>query len=179
MSMSSYNEGKLAAMIRSGKVAEVEKLRGERTEWIMDEYCMSDASQESLVVCRLRRNGNFWLTESSKGSNDLRNLSTTDNGHYSGANEIADTQRDGSDKGSHMKSCSKDSTSNYGSDKGSYIGLKRPLVAKFNTLEAKNTWSKDQGVKIGGQGLLGVVEKKVVRLFGVFVATTRTRRTRR
>ncbi|GKC52529.1 hypothetical protein Tco_1075274 [Tanacetum coccineum] len=59
---------------------------------------------------RIRRNGNFRLTESSKGSNDLRNLSITDNGHYSGANENANIQKDGSDKGSHMKSCSKDST---------------------------------------------------------------------
>ncbi|GJW17387.1 NAC domain-containing protein [Tanacetum coccineum] len=88
--------------------------RGERTEWIMHEYCMSDTSQESLVVCRLRRNGDFRLTESSKGSNDLRNLSPTDNAHYSGSNENANIQRDGSDEGNPMKSsCSKDSISSY------------------------------------------------------------------
>ncbi|GJZ15643.1 NAC domain-containing protein 89 [Tanacetum coccineum] len=88
--------------------------RGERTEWIMHEYCMSDTSQESLVVCRLRRNGDFRLTESSKGSNDLRNLSPTDNAHYSGSNENANIQRDGSDEGNPMKSsCSKESISSY------------------------------------------------------------------
>ncbi|PWA34677.1 NAC domain-containing protein [Artemisia annua] len=87
--------------------------RGERTEWIMHEYCMSDTSQESLVVCRLRRNGDFRLTESSKSSNDLRNLSTTDNDHYSGANENANIQRGGSDEGNPLKSCSKDSASSY------------------------------------------------------------------
>ena len=69
--------------------------------------------QESLVVCRLRRNGYFRLTESLKVSNDLRNLSITDNGHYSGANENANIQRGGSDEGNHMKSFSKDSTSSY------------------------------------------------------------------
>nr|GEV02389.1 NAC domain-containing protein 89 [Tanacetum cinerariifolium] len=70
--------------------------------------------EESLVVCRLRRNGDFRLTESSKGSNDLRNLSPTDNAHYSGSNENVNIQRDGSDEGNPMKSsCSKDSISSY------------------------------------------------------------------
>ena len=69
--------------------------------------------QESLVVCRLRRNGDFRLTESSKSSNDLRNLSTTDNDHYSGGNENASIQRDRSDEGNPLKSCSKDSTSSH------------------------------------------------------------------
>nr|GEZ11974.1 hypothetical protein [Tanacetum cinerariifolium] len=33
------------------------------------------------------------------------------------------------------------------------------LVPKFPNSEAKYSWSEDQGVKLGGQGLLGVVEK--------------------
>ncbi|XP_039059707.1 NAC domain-containing protein 89-like [Hibiscus syriacus] len=33
--------------------------RGERTEWIMHEYCMTGKSQDSLVVCRLKKNGEF------------------------------------------------------------------------------------------------------------------------
>ncbi|CAL0332150.1 unnamed protein product [Lupinus luteus] len=33
--------------------------KGERTEWIMHEYCISDKSQESLVICRLKRNTEF------------------------------------------------------------------------------------------------------------------------
>nr|XP_043630509.1 NAC domain-containing protein 40-like [Erigeron canadensis] len=87
--------------------------KGERTEWIMHEYCMSDTKQESLVICRLRRNGDFRLTESSKGSSDHRNLSTADDGH-SGMNENANTQVDGLENyGNPIKSYSKESTSSY------------------------------------------------------------------
>ncbi|KAK8513350.1 hypothetical protein V6N12_052545 [Hibiscus sabdariffa] len=35
--------------------------KGERTEWIMHEYCMDGKSQDSLVVCRLRKNSEFRL----------------------------------------------------------------------------------------------------------------------
>lgn len=88
--------------------------------------------QESMVVCRVRRNGDFRLTESSRGSSDHRNLSAIDNGDY-GTNEYANTQRDGFDeantqmdgfdrdsthmdgfhKPNNIKSCSKGSTSSY------------------------------------------------------------------
>ncbi|XP_024016083.1 NAC domain-containing protein 40 [Eutrema salsugineum] len=33
--------------------------RGERTEWIMHEYCIHNAPQDALVVCRLRKNTDF------------------------------------------------------------------------------------------------------------------------
>ncbi|GLT63910.1 hypothetical protein SLA2020_364370 [Shorea laevis] len=33
--------------------------KGERTEWIMHEYCMDGQSQDSLVICRLRKNADF------------------------------------------------------------------------------------------------------------------------
>ncbi|XP_039041279.1 NAC domain-containing protein 89-like [Hibiscus syriacus] len=39
--------------------------RGERTEWIMHEYCMDGKSQDSLVVCRLRKNNEFRLNNTS------------------------------------------------------------------------------------------------------------------
>lgn len=68
--------------------------------------------QESLVVCRLRRNGDFRLTESSRGSSDNRNLSTTDNGH-SGTYEYANTQVDGFEERNAINSCSKEYTSSY------------------------------------------------------------------
>ncbi|CAN8247071.1 unnamed protein product [Cochlearia groenlandica] len=40
--------------------------RGERTEWIMHEYCIRDAPQDALVVCRLRRNADFRASTSQK-----------------------------------------------------------------------------------------------------------------
>lgn len=55
--------------------------KGERTEWIMHEYCMDGTSQDSLVVCRLRRNSDFHLNETPRRrSQDLRDLS---DGHNS------------------------------------------------------------------------------------------------
>ncbi|KAL1152559.1 hypothetical protein V6Z11_A09G116700 [Gossypium hirsutum] len=39
--------------------------KGERTEWIMHEYCMKGKSQDSLVVCRLRKNSEFCLNNNS------------------------------------------------------------------------------------------------------------------
>ncbi|XP_059429496.1 NAC domain-containing protein 40-like isoform X2 [Corylus avellana] len=39
--------------------------RGERTEWIMHEYCMPESLQDSLVVCRLRKNTEFRPSDSS------------------------------------------------------------------------------------------------------------------
>ncbi|KNA18620.1 hypothetical protein SOVF_068500 isoform B [Spinacia oleracea] len=33
--------------------------KGERTEWIMHEYCMSGKAQDALVVCRLRRKSDY------------------------------------------------------------------------------------------------------------------------
>ncbi|TYG67564.1 hypothetical protein ES288_D05G085900v1 [Gossypium darwinii] len=39
--------------------------KGERTEWIMHEYCMNGKSQDSLVVCRLRKNSEFRLNNTS------------------------------------------------------------------------------------------------------------------
>lgn len=40
--------------------------KGERTEWIMHEYCMSGKSQDSLVICRLRRNIDFRLNDNPR-----------------------------------------------------------------------------------------------------------------
>ncbi|XP_010668790.2 NAC domain-containing protein 40 isoform X1 [Beta vulgaris subsp. vulgaris] len=52
--------------------------KGERTEWIMHEYCVSGKGQDALVVCRLRRkndyhamnctNGDFQLSDSLASS---------------------------------------------------------------------------------------------------------------
>ncbi|KAG4981079.1 hypothetical protein JHK82_034329 [Glycine max] len=39
--------------------------KGERTEWIMHEYCINEKSQDSLVICRLKKNTEFRLGDSS------------------------------------------------------------------------------------------------------------------
>ncbi|XP_071931515.1 NAC domain-containing protein 60-like [Coffea arabica] len=40
--------------------------KGQRTEWIMHEYCMSGKSQDFMVVCRLRKNTEFHLDDSPR-----------------------------------------------------------------------------------------------------------------
>ncbi|KAJ6897210.1 NAC domain-containing protein 89 [Populus alba x Populus x berolinensis] len=61
--------------------------KGERTEWIMHEYCMQGQSQDSLVVCRLRKNAEFRLNDTSnRGDVNERHLPTT---HDSG-NAVSD-----------------------------------------------------------------------------------------
>ncbi|KAK1418974.1 hypothetical protein QVD17_28128 [Tagetes erecta] len=93
--------------------------KGERTEWIMHEYCMSDTSQEALVVCRLRRNCDFRLNESSRGSSDHRASSAADNDHHSATNEHASNTQidvDRFDEGNANKTCSMESKSSCRSD---------------------------------------------------------------
>ncbi|CAH2060933.1 unnamed protein product [Thlaspi arvense] len=44
--------------------------RGERTEWIMHEYCIHGAAQNALVVCRLRKNADFRASSSQRQMED-------------------------------------------------------------------------------------------------------------
>ncbi|KAL2536396.1 NAC domain-containing protein 60-like [Forsythia ovata] len=44
--------------------------KGQRTEWIMHEYCTSDKSQDAMVVCRLRKNSEFHIND-NPGSSSL------------------------------------------------------------------------------------------------------------
>ncbi|VVB13687.1 unnamed protein product [Arabis nemorensis] len=44
--------------------------RGERTEWIMHEYCINGAPQDALVVCRLRKNADFRASSSQRQMED-------------------------------------------------------------------------------------------------------------
>ncbi|KAF8009486.1 hypothetical protein BT93_J0473 [Corymbia citriodora subsp. variegata] len=51
--------------------------KGERTEWIMHEYCMDGKSQDSPVICRLRRNTEFRTNDgSNQPSPSQRELSS-------------------------------------------------------------------------------------------------------
>ncbi|KAJ0083849.1 hypothetical protein Patl1_30350 [Pistacia atlantica] len=48
--------------------------KGERTEWIMHEYCMEGRSQDSLVVCRLRKNCDFRLNNTPNQASGSRRM---------------------------------------------------------------------------------------------------------
>ncbi|KAH6789778.1 NTM1-like 8 [Perilla frutescens var. frutescens] len=45
--------------------------KGQRTEWIMHEYTTSDKSEDTMVVCRLRKNREFHLNEEALGEREL------------------------------------------------------------------------------------------------------------
>ncbi|PSR86461.1 NAC domain-containing protein [Actinidia chinensis var. chinensis] len=53
--------------------------KGERTEWIMHEYCMSDKSQNSMVICRLKKNAEFRLNDSPRQGSSSRRHENTSN----------------------------------------------------------------------------------------------------
>ncbi|KAL4611773.1 hypothetical protein ACB092_08G149900 [Castanea dentata] len=58
--------------------------KGERTEWIMHEYCMTGVSQDSLVICRLRKNSEFRLNDSSNRASPSQRITfPTSNGAVS------------------------------------------------------------------------------------------------
>ncbi|KAG9156034.1 hypothetical protein Leryth_012104 [Lithospermum erythrorhizon] len=40
--------------------------KGQRTEWIMHEFCMTGKSEDTLVVCRLRKNCEFHINDNSR-----------------------------------------------------------------------------------------------------------------
>nr|GME04168.1 NAC domain-containing protein 40-like [Ipomoea batatas] len=67
--------------------------KGQRTQWIMHEYCMNGRSQpqDSMVVCRLRKNNEFHLNEAprnqmnnSNANNSMTALSGADPAGSSG-----------------------------------------------------------------------------------------------
>ncbi|KAG2674375.1 hypothetical protein I3760_13G131300 [Carya illinoinensis] len=51
--------------------------KGERTEWIMHEYCMTGISQDSFVVCRLRKNLEFRPIDSTNQASSTQRNSLT------------------------------------------------------------------------------------------------------
>ncbi|KAJ9188635.1 hypothetical protein P3X46_000013 [Hevea brasiliensis] len=80
--------------------------KGERTEWIMHEYCMDGKSQDSLVVCRLRRNVEFRPNDNSnRTSLNRRQLSVFEGGG----------DRVGASEGERTAECSRKCSSNYDS----------------------------------------------------------------
>ncbi|KAF2310668.1 hypothetical protein GH714_016145 [Hevea brasiliensis] len=80
--------------------------KGERTEWIMHEYCMDGKSQDSLVVCRLRRNVEFRPNDNSnRTSLNGRQLSVFEGGG----------DRVGTSEGERTAECSRKCSSSYDS----------------------------------------------------------------
>lgn len=76
---------------------------GQRTEWIMHEYCSCEKGpQESMVVCRLRKNKEFHTNDAPKKS---RNQSTADNINNNAYSELENAE-------SVREPCTGDSCSN-------------------------------------------------------------------
>ncbi|EOY33354.1 NAC domain-containing protein 74, putative isoform 3, partial [Theobroma cacao] len=88
--------------------------KGERTEWIMHEYCMNGKSQDSLVVCRLRKNSEFRLNNTTnQASRNQQELSTM---HDSRATSDGGTDQTGMSEGDKaVEFYSKKVTSSYDS----------------------------------------------------------------
>ncbi|XP_010557434.1 PREDICTED: NAC domain-containing protein 40 isoform X2 [Tarenaya hassleriana] len=56
--------------------------RGDRTEWIMHEYCLIGAPPEALVVCRLRKNCDFRANNNS-GKKQMQDADCDDHSNMS------------------------------------------------------------------------------------------------
>ncbi|KAL3518595.1 hypothetical protein ACH5RR_021184 [Cinchona calisaya] len=87
--------------------------KGQRTEWIMHEYCMSEKSDDLMVVCRLRKNSDFHLDNTQrKKSQERRNPSTVNNN----ANSSSGIEQNGVSDGAVVADCrSKECSSSYNS----------------------------------------------------------------
>ncbi|KAL5152012.1 NAC domain-containing protein 40 [Glycine soja] len=89
--------------------------KGERTEWIMHEYCINDKSQESLVICRLKRNTEFRLSDASNRASSSQRHPV--NSHESGCAISGGgiDQRDACEQDKEVGCSSKRDSSSYGS----------------------------------------------------------------
>ncbi|KAH7862618.1 hypothetical protein Vadar_007279 [Vaccinium darrowii] len=89
--------------------------KGERTEWIMHEYCMNETSQDSMVVCRLRKNTDFRINDSPRqGSSSQRQLST-ENSSNATLSEVGVEQLGILERAKVVESCSKEGSGSYNS----------------------------------------------------------------
>ncbi|KAI9072567.1 hypothetical protein K1719_045454 [Acacia pycnantha] len=89
----------------------------ERTEWIMHEYCINDKSQDSLVVCRLKKNTEFRHNDASNRASSSQQQAVNSHESNCAVSEAEIDERGVSeqDKGvgcsSKRSSCSYDSPS--------------------------------------------------------------------
>ncbi|XP_058213607.1 NAC domain-containing protein 40-like isoform X2 [Rhododendron vialii] len=89
--------------------------KGERTEWIMHEYCMSGNSQDSMVVCRIRKNPDFRLNESPRQDSSNQRQLSTENSSDVTLSEVGVEQLDLLEKAKAVESCSKECSGSYDS----------------------------------------------------------------
>lgn len=85
--------------------------KGERTEWIMHEYSMNGISQDSLVICRLKRNVEFCPNRNPNRTKTRRQPSTVpdhDSNHAASEGAISEGDKGG-------ESCSKKCSSSHDS----------------------------------------------------------------
>ncbi|XLU58977.1 hypothetical protein S245_053625, partial [Arachis hypogaea] len=57
--------------------------KGERTEWIIHEYCINDKFQDSLVVCRLKKNTKFHTNDDSNKASRESGCGVSEGGYSS------------------------------------------------------------------------------------------------
>ncbi|KAF7823205.1 NAC domain-containing protein 40 [Senna tora] len=90
--------------------------KGERTEWIMHEYCINDKSQDSLVVCRLKRNTEFRLNDASNRASSSQVVAVNSHESNCAVSEAEIDQRALSEQDKGVAGCSsKRSSCSYGS----------------------------------------------------------------
>ncbi|KAK2640805.1 hypothetical protein Ddye_022568 [Dipteronia dyeriana] len=116
--------------------------KGERTEWIMHEYCMEGKSQDSLVICRLRKNIGFHLNVASN-----RNSARMQNSSYAVLEE--GTDQPGTSEGdkaveSRLKKCSS-SHDSYSLEKIDSASESEQRLADDANLTESSAHNKDFG----------------------------------
>ncbi|KAK7324846.1 hypothetical protein VNO77_28724 [Canavalia gladiata] len=89
--------------------------KGERTEWIMHEYCINDKSQDSLVICRLKRNTEFRLNDAPNRASSSHRHPVTSHESDCGISEGGIDQRGVCEQDKEVGCSSKRSSSSYGS----------------------------------------------------------------
>ncbi|XP_051134118.1 NAC domain-containing protein 60 [Andrographis paniculata] len=87
--------------------------KGQRTEWLMHEYCTTEKSQDAMVVCRLRKNGDFRLTDNPRSPMNERDLPAANDSTTTVA--LSDIEQPGVQDGvgKVAESCSKECSSSY------------------------------------------------------------------
>ncbi|XP_073055150.1 NAC domain-containing protein 40-like [Primulina eburnea] len=88
--------------------------RGQRTEWIMHEYCAAEKSQDDMVVCRLRKNSEFHVGDSLM--RNFNNQSDLPSANDCGV-EMLDKEQSPILEGADVaESCSKECSNSYNSN---------------------------------------------------------------
>ncbi|XP_075521285.1 NAC domain-containing protein 89-like isoform X1 [Primulina tabacum] len=94
--------------------------KGQRTEWIMHEYCTAEKSQDDMVVCRLRKNSEFHVGDNSRRNfNNERDSPLLNNGTIAMLDKEQSHILEGADV---AESCSKECSNSYNSKSVEQVG---------------------------------------------------------